>query len=235
MPLRWRGSPLLRCHRCFAAPASCPPQLAAAHGRYSALLCIHVCCRLGYERTDRTLWSTVGFPSRRLPGSSGRAVAETVRQVAAARLASEPTIAAVVEGIRKKYAVVQQPDPKELPVDWHKLASLSPLVALALIPASLAGGLVGCWWACKLLLRHVRQQFGVMGALLLAWPLAGCWLWLLLVAVSAAELSGGLLDQLPDWEETPVGDKLANALAALALVAAPLAGGLLLRHVCGPS
>ena len=101
--------------------------------------------RLGYQRAEHGLWGTVGFPSRRLPGSSGLATAKLVEQVAMARRASAPVLSAVLKATPLKDALLQtamQSEQAELLLQaaGHKLANA--LAALGLVVAPLAGKLL---------------------------------------------------------------------------------------------
>ena len=121
--------------------------------------CKCLLCRLGFERAAVYLWSK-GFPSKRLPHSSGRAVEIEMEHVAAARLASTPSVATAMDDLQlRKYwekrilavlggqlccswqAQEQHPD-QPGQQEHHSLANA--LVALGLFVSSIVGELPCC-------------------------------------------------------------------------------------------
>ena len=93
-------------------------------------------------RASRYSWGTVGFPSRRLPRSSGQAVAQELELAVAARLATTPVAAAAAAGAAHQLAT--DVELRSLPGSQEEPAShvANALAALGMLGALLAGELL---------------------------------------------------------------------------------------------
>lgn len=107
-----------------AGPLGSPPRLLASPT-----------LRWAQQRADPRLWGTLGFPSRRRPGSSAAAVDERVRAVVAARFAPAPWLRARLQAAAEELMGMDAGQPQHW--SWE-LPGLAGRLAEAIAATQLA-------------------------------------------------------------------------------------------------